>query len=314
LRLRAQSYLYFFCLHALREQVACTITASSIFAFGFFFGKMKWPKRKPGGEVRRAFFFGDVLAKRRVEVFFFRGGLAPSFCAWFHVAARLDEELKRDRVALVSSAVGRRSYVYRHLVYTALPDEKLERCRVAMARDVVGKRVALVSALLVFARAGALMMSVVPAAEPPRRLGGRRAFFGGVAGVAASTVVLKPGKAAATAKTASTAATVSNDFISGCVCFDWYVQSAPCSNSLASGAAQRVVKDIVLHPIDTVKTRLQQPRPPLLLSRAALWRPYAGVVPPLVVGVPAGALFFGVKDALGRPFEEFFGSEVLAES
>jgi hypothetical protein len=55
----------------------------------------------------------------------------------------------------------------------------------------------------------------------------------------------------------------------------------------------------VLYPIDTVKVRLQtvQGRQ---LSRRVFVDPYAGVLAPLVVGVPAAALFFGVKDGLGE--------------
>ena len=55
----------------------------------------------------------------------------------------------------------------------------------------------------------------------------------------------------------------------------------------------------MLYPIDTVKVRLQtvQGR---TLSRRVFVDPYAGVLAPLVVGVPAAALFFGVKDGLGE--------------
>jgi len=69
-------------------------------------------------------------------------------------------------------------------------------------------------------------------------------------------------------------------------------------SGLAGGAAQRIAKDVVLHPFDTVKTRVQRKDfGGTFLSRRALANPYAGVLAPLVVGVPAGALFFGVKDA-----------------
>ena len=70
-------------------------------------------------------------------------------------------------------------------------------------------------------------------------------------------------------------------------------------SGLAGGAAQRISKDVVLYPIDTVKVRLQtvQGRQ---ISRRVFVDPYAGVLAPLVVGVPAAALFFGVKDGLGE--------------
>ena len=67
-------------------------------------------------------------------------------------------------------------------------------------------------------------------------------------------------------------------------------------SGVAGGAAQRIAKDIVLHPLDTVKTRLQKSGS-RGLSRRALADPYAGVLAPLLIGVPAGAVFFGVKDA-----------------
>ena len=70
-------------------------------------------------------------------------------------------------------------------------------------------------------------------------------------------------------------------------------------SGLAGGAAQRITKDVVLYPIDTVKVRLQtvQGRQ---ISRRVFVDPYAGVLAPLLVGVTAAALFFGVKDGLGE--------------
>lgn len=68
-------------------------------------------------------------------------------------------------------------------------------------------------------------------------------------------------------------------------------------SGLAGGAAQRIAKDVVLFPIDTVKVRLQTAGN-RALTRRAFARPYSGVLAPLVVGVPAASLFFGVKDGL----------------
>jgi Mitochondrial carrier protein len=70
-------------------------------------------------------------------------------------------------------------------------------------------------------------------------------------------------------------------------------------NSLISGASTRVAKELVLHPIDTVRARLQ--RAPgidgVAASQEGLFdNLYDGLLPALVGGVPAGALFFGVKD------------------
>lgn len=74
-------------------------------------------------------------------------------------------------------------------------------------------------------------------------------------------------------------------------------------SGLAGGAAQRLTKDIVLYPIDTVKVRVQGNR--RQLTRRVFVDPYAGVLAPLVVGVPAAALFFGVKDGLGELAAEY---------
>ena len=70
-------------------------------------------------------------------------------------------------------------------------------------------------------------------------------------------------------------------------------------SGLAGGAAQRIAKDVVLYPIDTVKVRLQTAGN-RELTRRSLADPYAGALAPLVVGVPSASLFFAVKDGLGQ--------------
>lgn len=70
-------------------------------------------------------------------------------------------------------------------------------------------------------------------------------------------------------------------------------------NSFISGASTRVAKELVLHPIDTVRARLQRIPDSIggSLSQEGLFdNLYDGLLPALVGGVPAGALFFGVKD------------------
>jgi len=75
-------------------------------------------------------------------------------------------------------------------------------------------------------------------------------------------------------------------------------------SGLISGAVSRASKEILLHPIDTIRARQQIPTATtkgednsntnanLLLYKDL----YDGIVPALVGGIPAGALFFGVKD------------------
>jgi len=88
-------------------------------------------------------------------------------------------------------------------------------------------------------------------------------------------------------------------------------------NGLVSGGLIKVTKELVLHPIETVKARVQVASPsrnesaaeqgaggmPLLgqlgatYSQPGLYKGlYDGIVPSLVGGIPAGAVFFGAKD------------------
>eukprot|EP00624_Nannochloropsis_granulata_P000986 evm.model.NODE_14381_length_13028_cov_28.153055.3 len=79
-------------------------------------------------------------------------------------------------------------------------------------------------------------------------------------------------------------------------------------SGLAGGAASRASKELLLHPIDTWKTRLQYAKgeeEPAELFRNL----YDGVWPALVVGTPAGAAFFATKDVLKGLAKTTFGSE-----
>lgn len=72
-----------------------------------------------------------------------------------------------------------------------------------------------------------------------------------------------------------------------------------------SGAASRALKEIVLHPIDTVKTRLQSPLGKK--SRRLFESVYDGLIPSLIGGVPATATFFAVKDFCKRMLKDSVG-------
>lgn len=68
--------------------------------------------------------------------------------------------------------------------------------------------------------------------------------------------------------------------------------------SAAGGAAQRIAKEVLLHPIDTVRCRLELQGAARSLFAPGLFSDlYAGVLPSAVIGVPSGALFFAAKDA-----------------
>jgi solute carrier family 25 (mitochondrial S-adenosylmethionine transporter), member 26 len=66
-------------------------------------------------------------------------------------------------------------------------------------------------------------------------------------------------------------------------------------NGLISGAAINAAKNLILHPIETVKTRLDTGEREMSALVADV---YSGIVPALVGGVPAAAVFFGAKDLI----------------
>merc|ERR1719265_192468 len=72
-------------------------------------------------------------------------------------------------------------------------------------------------------------------------------------------------------------------------------QLAAASGAI-QGAAQNLVKQLVLHPLDTIKTRVQMPSE---LSRAELFRDlYRGLIPTIVGGTPGSSAFFAAKEAM----------------
>ena len=73
-------------------------------------------------------------------------------------------------------------------------------------------------------------------------------------------------------------------------------------SGLLAGAVQKTAKELLLHPLDTAKARLQ-----VSSRRRALGElfeaPYAGLAPALISGAPAASAFFAVKDATKRGVE-----------
>ena len=117
----------------------------------------------------------------------------------------------------------------------------------------------------------------------------RRNLLGGIAALGALSTLPAPAApaSAAAAPTAAAAGAASPASASGASDF---------LSGLLAGGVSRTAKLFVLHPIDTVKTRVQV-TPGKYPSRAALLKDlYDGILPPLVAGTPGSALFFGVKD------------------
>lgn len=72
---------------------------------------------------------------------------------------------------------------------------------------------------------------------------------------------------------------------------------APAASGALQGIAQNLVKQVVLHPFDTIKTRLQAPAADAL-GRGELFQDlYRGFLPVIVSSTPGSATFFAAKEA-----------------
>ena len=70
-------------------------------------------------------------------------------------------------------------------------------------------------------------------------------------------------------------------------------------SGLLAGAVQKTAKELVLHPLDTAKTRLQLGGSRRALVGGGLFDDaYSGIGPALLSGAPAASLFFAVKDGI----------------
>ena len=70
-------------------------------------------------------------------------------------------------------------------------------------------------------------------------------------------------------------------------------------SGLLAGAVQKTAKELVLHPLDTAKARLQVSRRRVAFAEL-IKAPYAGLAPALIAGAPAASAFFAIKDATKR--------------
>lgn len=75
-------------------------------------------------------------------------------------------------------------------------------------------------------------------------------------------------------------------------------------SGLLAGAVQKTAKELVLHPLDTAKARLQFAGNRRMALKELFQDPYAGLVPAIVSGAPAAATFFAVKDAAKRAVKD----------
>ena len=137
----------------------------------------------------------------------------------------------------------------------------------------------------------------------------RRAFaqYSGMAPAAALLPLAGPSRAAET-----TFASPANA-ASGVVLTSQQTARTEFISGLIAGAAQKTIKEIVLHPLDTVKCRLQVASPSRRsLFEAALYEDaYSGIAPALISGAPAASVFFAVKDAVKQQLTSSIGSGTL---
>lgn len=147
------------------------------------------------------------------------------------------------------------------------------------------------SALLLVAKAILSSSFSLPAADIPIDHLFVENLHSGVISSTSAALLLSAGDVAIKSSSISAPFTGGSEFLRG----------------LVSGAVSRVSKEILLHPFDTVRARQQfkttsannrettkidaKSGTPGLFSNL-----YAGLVPALVGGIPAGSVFFGVKD------------------
>ena len=135
----------------------------------------------------------------------------------------------------------------------------------------------------------------------------RRWFLGNTAALSASVFTPIPSNAvdttntqvsvsAASATTTTTTATTTTTSTSTSTTTNPLLESL---SGFVAGAALTMTKTIVKYPLDTATVRLQLPNSPYSLGRPAelFGNSFQGMTSPLVSNIPAGALFFAVKDA-----------------
>ena len=80
-------------------------------------------------------------------------------------------------------------------------------------------------------------------------------------------------------------------------------------SGLIAGFAQKTIKEVTLHPLDTVKTRLQLTSTRRGLLDPALYKDvYSGLAPAVVSGAPAASVFFAIKDSVLQQLKPQLGN------
>ena len=87
-------------------------------------------------------------------------------------------------------------------------------------------------------------------------------------------------------------------------------------SGFVAGAALTLTKTIVKYPMDTATVRLQMPKTKYTIQEPIrlLDDAYVGIAAPLLANVPAGAVFFAVKDAVQASLKSVAGSDLVPEA
>jgi len=110
---------------------------------------------------------------------------------------------------------------------------------------------------------------------------------------ASSASVASAVTAGASGTSAAAEASATTEFVSG----------------LIAGAIQKTVKELVLHPFDTVKSRIQVSGGRRSVFDATIYDDvYSGIGPAVLSGAPAASVFFAVKDAVKQQATEQLGN------
>ena len=127
----------------------------------------------------------------------------------------------------------------------------------------------------------------------------RRNFLGTAAAAAAASLTLAASPASVSAAALPVAPPLSFTPLGSTSTLALADDAVEFWSGLLAGAVQKTAKELVLHPLDTAKTRLQLGGSRRALVGGGLFDDaYSGIGPALLSGAPAASLFFAVKDGI----------------
>ena len=142
-------------------------------------------------------------------------------------------------------------------------------------------------------------MRVPTSAAPPSALAASRRNFLSAAAAAAASLTLAASPASVSAASLPVAPPRAFTPLGATSTLALADDAVEFWSGLLAGAVQKTAKELVLHPLDTAKTRLQLGGSRRALVGGGLFDDaYSGIGPALLSGAPAASLFFAVKDGI----------------